>query len=177
MTLAPITAAIRIGLFTSVAVWCSANIAHAGLSGPPPSYFQLTADGKHMLVMLSTVPVVDDFGNSCTLPDGQKVRLRDEFPSGGLYKLGSTKPVWKADWYEERGQVALSADGGYAVRINRFGDGTYVSGGALSWGLKFYEQGVEIKTHDVTDLIDYPSLMEFTSADWHFLWFDDCQAC
>ncbi|MCO6458759.1 MAG: hypothetical protein J5I93_25915 [Pirellulaceae bacterium] len=67
----------------------------------------------------------------------------------------------------------LSADGRYAVRINRFGDCAYASGGTLSWGLKFYERGVEIKSHDVADLIDYPSLMEFTSSDWHFLWYHD----
>jgi hypothetical protein len=152
---------------------CLASVADAGLSGPPESYVKATADGQHMLVMLSSTPVADDRGDSCTLPDGQQVRLRETFPVSGLYGVGSTTPIWQADWYGRRGYVELSDDGRYAVCVNLFGDGAYMRGGPLSWGVMFYDRGVEIKSHDVADLIDYPSLMEFTTSDYHYCWMDD----
>jgi hypothetical protein len=40
----------------------------------------------------------------------------------------------------------------------------------LSWGLKFYDRGKELKSYDVADLLDFPSLMAFTSANWHYRW-------
>ena len=151
---------------------CLTNIAHAGLTGPPESYVQPIDDGKHMLVMFSPAAVMDDTGNEATLPGGQTVKLRDTFPTSGLYEIGLTEPVWEADWYGQHGLVVLSQDGRYAVSINLFGDGQYPTG-PTSWGIKFYDRGVEIKRHDVAELVDYPSLMEFTTTDWHFLWIDD----
>ncbi len=148
------------------------RMARGGLSGPPQSYVVPTGDGTHMLVMLSATPIADDKGADCTLPDGRQVNLRETFPTSGLYKIGSTEPVWKAAWYGEKRLTRISADGRFALYINRFGGGGWGEGVKPRWGIKFYDNGVEIKTYDVVELVDYPSLMEFTSADWHCLWID-----
>jgi len=145
--------------------------ACAGLSGPPSSFVVPARDEKHLLVILSPAPVSEDKGNDCTLPNGDQVKLRETFPFSGLYELGSTTPIWTVDWCGEEGLVHISANGRFLVRINRFGDGSYPQG-ALSWGVKFYDKGVETESHHVRDLVDYPSLMPLTNADWHFLWID-----
>jgi hypothetical protein len=154
-------------------VWATVLLAlpaDAGLSGPPPSFFVPSRDGKSILVMLSRVPLADDRGNACTLPDGTKINLRDKFPSSGLYAVGSTTPVWTVDWYGENRYVFLSEDGRYVVRINRFGGGKLGEGVSLHWGIKFYDAGKEIKSRDVGGLVDYPSLMVPTTWDWHYMW-------
>lgn len=145
------------------------KLALAGLSGPPPSYVIPIENGTHIVVMISPTPQLD---KECTLPGGQRVSLRDTFPSSGLYKTGSTEPLWKADWYGEKGLTRISADGRFAVRVNRFGGGGHGEGVKPRWGIKFYDRGVEIKSYDVVELVDYPSLMEFTNVDWHCLWID-----
>ena len=144
----------------------------ASLSGPPPSFTIPTADGEHIFVMLSFVPIAEDQGNDCTLPDGAEVKLRDRYASSGLYPLDSFVPLWTVNWYGEEGMVHLSDDGRYTVRVNRFGGGGYGEGISLKWGVKFYDSGREIATHHVRDLVDYPSLMPYTSKDWHCLWID-----
>jgi len=146
------------------------SVARAGLNGFSSSFVLKAKDGQHMLVMLSTGAVADDAGNECTLPNGQQVRLRDAFPSSGLYEIGSNSSIWDVDWYGY--YVVISDDGRYLVRVNSYGSGRY-PGGPLSWGIKFYDRGIEIKNHNVADLIDYPSLMEGTSSGWHLLWTDD----
>jgi len=151
----------------------TATPIRAGLSGPPPSYVIPASDGKHLLVMLSPVPLAEDTGNDCVLPDGEKVKLRERFPSSGLYEIGSTTPVWAVAWYElEYGPVRISADGRYVVRVNHFGGGGYGEGVKLRWGIKFYDTGREIKSYDVDELVDYPSLMPLVTCDWHRLWID-----
>lgn len=146
----------------------------AGLSGPPPSYVIPASDGKHLLVMLSPVLLAEDTGNDCVLPDGEKVKLRERFRSSGLYEIGSTTPVWAVDWYElEYGPVRISADGRYVVRVNHFGAGGWGEGVKLRWGIKFYDTGREIKSYDVAELVDYPSLMPLVTCDWHLLWIDE----
>jgi hypothetical protein len=122
--------------------------------------------------MLSPVPLSDDKGNACTLPNGEKVRLRDTFRSSGFYRIGSTTPIWTVKWYAEKGLVNMSEDGRYVVRINRFGGGGYGGSVQLGWGIGFYDAGVELKAYQVSELVDYPSLMEFTSYDWHLIWID-----
>lgn len=151
----------------------TATPIRAGLSGPPPSYVIPASDGKHMLVMLSPVLLAEDTGNDCVLPNGEKVKLRERFPSSGLYESGSTTPVWAVDWYElEYGPVRISADGRYVVRVNHFGGGGWGEGVKLRWGIKFYDAGREIRSYDVAELVDYPSLMPLVTCDWHLLWID-----
>ena len=156
---------------------CHVSMRHpdstrAGLSGPPASFVVPARDSQHVFVMLSPAPVSKDDGNDCTLPTGEQVKLRDVFPTSGLYAPGSTTPIWTVDWYGEQGLVHISTDGRFLVRVNRFGDGSYPIG-ALSWGIKFYDNGVEIASYDVRHLVDHPSLMPMTTADWHMLWIDD----
>ncbi len=151
-----------------------ASSAYGALSGPPPSFIVLARDGKHMLVMLSRVPLADDEGNVCMLPNGEQVKLRDRFSSSGLYQVASTTPIWKVDWYGEKGLVQLSDDGRYLVRVNRFGGGGLGEQPRSYCGLKFYDAGIELASYDVGELVDYLSLMRFTTDfDYHYLWYDD----
>jgi hypothetical protein len=123
--------------------------------------------------MLSKVSVEDDDGNFCILPNGEEVSLRETFPASGLYEMQSKSPLWLVNWYGEEGLVKISRDRQYALRINRFGGGGYGEGHVLKWGIEFYGRGKLLKSHHVRDLVDYPSLMPFTSSDWHYLWIDD----
>lgn len=168
----------------SVAMGCSAIVcscpvaAIAGNSRTPDSFAKPTGDGQHMLVMLSTGPIAQDSGNECELPSGEKVNLRNTFPANGLYRIGSTTPIWTVPWNDWHSMLHISPDGRYVAYINRFGDGGYYPfvsrpGRKLTWAVKFYDQGTEFRSHDVTDLVDYPSLMRFTSSDWHLTWYDD----
>ena len=95
----------------------------AGLSGPPPSYVVTTQDEEHLFVMLSPVPVAKDAGNDCTLPNGERVKLRDRFPASGLYRVGSTVPIWTVQWYGDEYLTQLSPDGRFVVRVNEWGGG------------------------------------------------------
>ena len=149
------------------------RLAQAGLSGPPSSYLVPTRDGKHLLIMLSPVPIEEDAGNLGKLPTGEEVQLRETFPASGLYKIGETVPLWKVDWYGGQHVVRLSHEGRYLVRVNEFGGGYLGERPSSYWGLKFYDAGAEIKSYDVGQLVDHLSFMEFTSSDWHYLWIDD----
>lgn len=162
---------VRLAAF-SVCI-AAAKLASAGLSGPPESYIIPISDGTHLVVMLAPTRQAADVGDQCSLPDGQRVSLRDTFPSSGLYRIGSTEPLWKAAWYGEKWLTRVSEDGRFAICVNRFGGGYHSEGIKLRWGIKFYDRGAEIKSYDVAELVDYPSLMEFTNMDWHRLWIDD----
>lgn len=120
--------------------------------------------------MLSPAPVAEDEGNACTLPNGKQVNLRSTFPASGLYRIGSTRPLWDVNWYGEKGWLYLSPKGRWLVRVNRFGDGGYPRNESLDWGIRFYDSGKQINNHNVRDLVDYPSLMSQTSMDWHLIW-------
>jgi hypothetical protein len=151
-----------------------ATSAHAGLSALPKSHVQPMPDGRHMLVFLAPVPEANDAGKVARLPDGREVNLREAFPTSGYYEIGSTTPIWSAPW-DDKDSWIVSDDGRFLVRLNRFGDGDYdfYSGGATSWGLTFYDGGKEIKNYDVSELVDFPSLMPLTTSDWHHRWYDD----
>ncbi len=130
------------------------------------------SDGCHMLVFLSPVPPGIDAGRTAKLPDGREVNLRKTFPASGYYEIGSATPIWTAPWNGRDGWT-VSNDGRFLVRWNIFGDGNYSHSGALSWGLKLYDHGKEIKSYDVAELVDYPALMPNTTSDWHLQWIGD----
>jgi hypothetical protein len=163
-------AALLLSVLCASAPW-----AHAGLSGPPPSFVTPTSDGRAVFVMLSSVPLQDDEGRFAKLPGGETVDLRSHFPSSGLYPLHSNEPRWTVDWYGEEGYLHLSEDGRFVVRLNRFGGGGYGQGIKPTWGVKFYDRGQEIASHDVAELVDYPSLMPFTTWDWHHYWLGESE--
>jgi hypothetical protein len=168
---------MQIRTWTTVAVLlCVAALpsrpACASLSGPPPSFVVPTSDGEHLFVMLSFVPIAQDEGNVCTLPNGKQVELRSTFPSSGLYKVGSRTPIWTVPWYGEAGYVILSEDGRYMVCVNRFGGGSLGLRDELDWGIIFFDSGIEIRRYNVGELVDYPSLMASSMRDWHLIWID-----
>lgn len=142
----------------------------AGLSAAN-SYITASPNGEFLFVMLGPEDVDYEIDDEAELPSGETVNLRTMFPSSGCYKAGSTKPQWTVDWYS---YICLIGDDGRSiVRCNLFGDGDYPRGGQLSWGLKFYHSGKEIKEYSVAELVDYPVLMPFTSSDWHDDWLSD----
>lgn len=147
--------------------------ALAGLPGPPRSYILPADDGRHLLVMLSPVSLAADQGNRCVLSDGREVELRSHFPSSGMYEIGSTEPLWTVDWYNERHVTCLSEDGRYAVAINEWGAGYTHQPITLEWGVRFYDRGRLIRERQVAELVDFPSLMPWTSSGWHALWIDE----
>jgi hypothetical protein len=149
-----------------------APLAYAGLSRPPESHLCPMPDGSHMLVFLSPISPELDAGKWAKLPDGREVNLRKTFPASGYYEIGSAAPIWTAPWTGRDGWT-VSNDGRFLVRWNIFGDGAYSYGGELSWGLKLYDRGKEIKSYDVAQLVDYPSLMPYTTSDWHRQWIGD----
>jgi len=104
---------------------CLPATAKSALSGPAPSYVRPTGDGAHILVMLSEASPDEDAGRVCTLPDGTHVDVRETFASSGLFKIGSTVPVYALDWYEEDYLVLSSPEGRNLVRVNRLGGGDF----------------------------------------------------
>lgn len=145
--------------------------AHAGLSRPPSSHTEPTADGRHVLVFLVPVELIEkeyvtEEEYNCT------VLLNNMYRASGCYEIGSTTPLWTAPW-DSRDRWVVSDDCRYLVRWNVFGDGKFGAGGDMSWGLKFYDRGKEIKCYNASELVDFPSLMPFTSGDWHFAWIGD----
>ena len=159
-------------IFTVVCLCLTdSGIAAASLMRDPPSYVIRIPDGKHVLVMLSSVPRAVDDGDECKLPSGERVKLRDTFPASGLYRIGSTAPIWKLDWYEREDYVKVSEDARFVIRVNQFGAANRFR--PTGWGLWFYDAGTPFKCYQVNELVDYPSLIELTSAGWYYLWVDE----
>jgi hypothetical protein len=155
----------------AVSIWPIDSFAYTPsrrLFWPPPSFVVPTRDRKSVLVMLSPVPLSKDEGNTCTLPNGKSIKLRDTFCCSGLYDVGSTTPIWTVKWYGEKRCVTISEDGRYLVRINPLWGGLGGCQEDMDWGIKFYDTGTEVKSYDVTELVDYPSLMDYDPRwmDW-----------
>jgi hypothetical protein len=156
-----------------VLAWPIDSFAHrvnVRLLDSEPSFIIPTRDGKSIFVMLSALPSSEDEGNVCTLPNGKNVKLRDTFRCSGLYEIGSTTPIWTVTRFEGKGRVIVSEDGRYMVRINQFLGGFAGTRDDLVWGIKFYDAGAEVRSYDVSQLVDYPSLMEYGPrwVDWKF---------
>lgn len=147
------------------------STSYAGLSRAPSSHIEPTADGRHILVYLAPLRPIEE-GNVTEEEHNRTSRLNTKYPASGCYEIGSTTPLWTAPW-DDRDGWSVSDDCRYLVRWNVFGDGGYRRGGERTWGLKFYDYGKEIKSHDVAELMDFPSLMPFTSSDWHYDWIGD----
>ena len=159
-----------LAIFACTTALSLASPTFADLPALPKSHVQLMPDGRHMLVFLSPVAVEEDEGRIAKLPDGREVDLRAMFPASGYYETGSSTPIWTVPWDDKDGW-AVSDDGRFLVRFNYYGAGNYGwNGRELSWGLKFYDRGKEIKTYSVAELVDYPTLMEFDS---HYQWIGD----
>ncbi len=160
-------------VLASVILWLLPASAIGRLSGPFQSYIIPTRDGKHVFVMQSTALLAEDYGNDCTLPGGKKVSLREDFPASGLYKLGSFTPIWTLDWRDLEREVKLSQNGRYLVRLNSHGGGASLGTRRCEWGVKFYDNGREIASHHVGDLVDYQILMPWGSNFGDSRWLDD----
>jgi len=141
------------------AVLLSNTTVSAGLSGSRVSYFIPSDDGKHILVLLSPVPISEDAIVFSELPNGRSVHLRSTFPTSGLYETDGSTPVWTVDWHD--GSCVLSSDSNYLVRIRDFGDLNHPNDENSGWAIRFYSFGKLIKQYDVDELVDYPSLLPY----------------
>jgi hypothetical protein len=81
-----------------VVVLGSASPSRADKIAPPTSYKVASADGKFVFVMLAP-----------------KAEAFEDYTKSGLYKQGSSEPLWTVDWYARR--VAVASDGVHVVRF------------------------------------------------------------
>ncbi|MEZ6071912.1 MAG: hypothetical protein R3C10_17035 [Pirellulales bacterium] len=153
--------------------WAQPDCVIASLRDPQMSYSVTSADGMHRLVMI--VPEPPDLKEYPWLVD----TLRDEYPQSGCYAIGSHEPLWTFEEYREC--CCLSDDGRYLVAYNLYGD-TELPPEVDDewyepdvWGVKFYDRGCEIASYDIVDLVDYPMLVQMTTAGWYFVWIDEEQ--
>ena len=141
--------------------------AFAGLSAPQ-STFAISADGKRILVILSTL-IEYDKNSSATLPDGRLINLHDTFAKSGAYDANTLEPIWQVDWYSFNWDILWSDDFRHVVRLNEKGIDS-------DWAIAFYDNGKEIKSYDcgtlLTQMKDY-SYFEFTSGNWHTVWYSN----
>jgi hypothetical protein len=138
----------------------------------PPSYAILSADDQFLLVMRSPVKIEYDEGRIFKLPSGQQVDLRDKFKTNGIYRLDNFECVMPFDWFADGGELFASEDLSIFVRLNRFAVETQ-NRTNLSWCLKFYGKGKEVKQYQVKDLVEMPHFyfLPFTSDGWHTVWY------
>lgn len=161
---------IILGCLVINASWTVDSHVFAGLIGPS-SYYVVSPNGKYIFVMLAPANAKDDVGATATLPTGESANLRKVFPASGCYRVGSKVPQWTVDWFDY--VCRISDNGNFLVRCNLFGDGDYGTTGQLSWGVKFYRAGREIKSYNVDELVAFPFLMPYTTSGWHYMWIDD----
>jgi hypothetical protein len=137
----------------------------------PTSYAILSADNQSMLVMCSTIDTNLDSGRVFTLPSGRQIDLRETFKTNGVYRLGNYEYVQPLDWYADEDELFASEDFSILVRLNGYAIETQ-NRTNLSWCLKFYEDGKEVKQYQVKDLVAMPHVLFLpqTSVNWHTVW-------
>src|SRR4051812_3580506 len=89
--------------------------------GPPFDYIRPAAGGKLVFVMLRPMAYrvyAYDY-TEFTSRQGREERQRSgllfkKYPASGLYRKGSTKPLWTVDWYSF--DVLACSDGKHLVR-------------------------------------------------------------
>jgi hypothetical protein len=134
--------------------------ATADSVAPPATYTKATLDGKHLLVMVSPLPVENDAIWDCD--SGMSVReIRSKYANNGLYRNdGSITPVWTVDWYAR--SVIVTLDGVHAIR-----GGPWPSS-IDQEALSFFTRGSLTRTYAVRDLVDVPWLLSWSVS--HFTW-------
>src|SRR5688572_1374322 len=98
----------------TVVVFCIWSLAYGDSPAPPRSYGVRSADGKYLFVMLNRfdrnateIPIRNSYGRTVDT-------VAARYPSSGLYKSGSLKPLWTVDWYADH--VAVLPDGIHVIR-------------------------------------------------------------
>lgn len=125
--------------------------AIADTPAPPRDYAKETEDGQYVFVMLAP-------------PEkwvSKDQELRKTYRTSGLYRNdGSTTPLWAVYWYSF--SVYPSSDGKHIVRM-----GPWASS-VDQLALAFYENGKELKSYLIRDLIKDETRLKHTVS--HFFW-------
>ena len=156
--------AITIFLALSFGVTC----ALAGITAPS-SQASLSADGKHVLVMIS--PIVDyDRKHPVTfsLPGGRSVILHETFPKSGSYGSTTLEADWQVDWFSFERNLRWTDDCSDVVRLNQYGLGS-------KWGIEFYHRGQLVRRYDCEHLLTglkQPVFFPFSNWDYYSEWWD-----
>ena len=146
---------------------------NAGLSAPIPSG-RISEDGKRILIlrpypatnMPSWTGYNEDQIRFPTNHDGTRIDIISDFPVSGIYSLPDRQLIHRIDWFSLSAEVRSTPDLVHIVRVNRFGD---------PWALKFYAEGVEIRSYILDDLLRHFRkwyFRPFTTWDWYYKWVD-----
>lgn len=142
----------------SFLIFALPDVAMADSPAPPRDYAQVTEGGEYVFVML----VPEDRLDFAETDEA----IREEYSRSGLYRNdGSLDPIWTVDWHAF--SVDVSSDGRHLTRWGPWpGRGNYEE-----LALAFYEDGQEVRSYRVEDLVAKPgSLPESVS---HYTWRKD----
>lgn len=123
--------------------------AHADSLMSPHSWERVV--GAHRFVMLSRYDQASE---------------ERRYPASGLYPIdGPPEPLWTVDWYAYEGEVFLSPDGEYLVRM-----GPWPSGGKFDeLAVAFHRNGALTRSYRVHDLVENPATLpqSVSHYQWH----------
>jgi hypothetical protein len=147
----------RSGLASSVV--CSlllllgVDCAFAGLRGPTHTWTLASPDGKHLLVIISELPIDEDAGDGGRgKSDPEYIRsIRAKYPQSGLYlNDGSTEPLWiMREGWGRGSEFHIAPDGQHFV----------VAGGEdcfyTDFFAMFYRNGQKVKFCRTSELVPF----------------------
>ncbi len=113
----------------------------------PASWKQVSDDGRHVLVMVSPLPVDEDAGHPSF--DAQEIRrLRATYTQSGLYRNdGGGTPIWTLPYHDWTRKVFIGPEGRYLVIAD---DDWQNSRGHVA---SFYSNGNRLASYSVTGLV------------------------
>ena len=133
-------------------------ISYADEELPPHDYSKTTSNGQYVFVMLAG-------DNYYTVKDEA---LREKYSQSGLYRNdGSTTPLWIVDWYAS--DVEISSDGHHLVKYGPWPSGSRIHlGNYGELAFAFYDDGREIQSYQVGQLVSVPILLPHSVS--HYMW-------
>ena len=157
--------AVKVGkliLLISLLAWFSSSFPVFGdMPATPYSHSVISRDNRFVFVMIAPGSLEHDAWGSPENIKADARRIRAKYQISGLYlNDGGTTPLWSVDWYAH--QVFVSSDGVHLVRR-----GPWASDGSNE-ALTFYENGKEIRSYQVRDLVDSTWFLPHTVS--HFTW-------
>jgi hypothetical protein len=136
------------------------STAFADSPAPPRDYSVVTESGEFVFVMLAReeLSVYNQVGFI-----RRDEELRQIYPKSGLYRNdGSSTPLWTVDWYSF--SVEVSSDGRHLAKYGPWAQGY----GELA--LAFYEDGKEIASYRVDQLVTIPFYPFLPHSKSHYEW-------
>jgi hypothetical protein len=159
----------RLGI-AALALLLGGSLVRADKPLPPSSWTVPSPGGKYVFVMIAGGSVESDAAG-WVAPKAQEIRrIRATYPRSGLYRKGSTQPLWTVDWYAYAHGVFVASDGVHLIRRNHWASSTDQT------AVSFFANGRLTRSYRIKELVDFPFLLlHFVS---HFEWdsaeqFDD----